>query len=194
MSPLFESVLATYALVFFAEFGDKSQIICLILATRHRPWPVFFGAISGFLLLTGLAALLGAALDNWLPEAPLQFGVALLFAFFGLQMWRHGEDAASDEADEGSSHGVFLTAFLLIALSEMGDKTQILVVGLSSLQPALPVFAGALLALASTSALGIWAGARLLRPEWTHYLHRTGAVLFLIFALLAGWRGYLALN
>ena len=39
---------ASFALIFLAEFGDKSQLVCMTLAAKHRPWPVLLGAVIAF--------------------------------------------------------------------------------------------------------------------------------------------------
>jgi len=44
------------------------------------------------------------------------------------------------------------------------------------------------LALATVSGLGVWAGSILLKRLPTHWMHRTGGVIFLLFSLLAAWR------
>lgn len=36
----------TFLLVGFAEIGDKSQLVCMTLAARHRGLPVAIGAVS----------------------------------------------------------------------------------------------------------------------------------------------------
>ena len=38
----------TFLLITLAEFGDKSQLVCMTLAARHRGLPVAIGAIAAF--------------------------------------------------------------------------------------------------------------------------------------------------
>ena len=89
---------------------------------------------------------------------------------------------------ERSGRSVFVSAFALIFLAELGDKTQLAVAGLASTQAVLPVWVGGTLALAFTSALGVWAGQTLLRRLPVHVLHRVSGILFLALAALAAWR------
>jgi putative Ca2+/H+ antiporter (TMEM165/GDT1 family) len=35
----------SFALILVAEMGDKSQLVCMALAAKHRPLPVVFGAL-----------------------------------------------------------------------------------------------------------------------------------------------------
>ena len=178
---------STFALIALAEIGDKSQLVCMTLAARHRPWPVLSGAVIAFAFLNLLAVLFGAGVAAWIPEHITAAIVAVLFAVFGIHALRAGDDDSEDIVESGG-HGILLTTLALILVAEFGDKTQIAVAGLASTLPALPVWAGATLALATVSGLGIWAGSTLLKRLPTHWLHRTGGVLFLLFSLLAAWR------
>ena len=56
---------ATLLLIALAEIGDKSQLVCMTLAARHRPAPVIIGAISAFAILNLLAVLSGEAVAAW---------------------------------------------------------------------------------------------------------------------------------
>lgn len=187
------AIFSTYLLVFAAEFGDKSQLVCLALATRYGARSVLIGASLAFAVLTGLAVLLGATLGAWIPAAPLHFAVALLFTIFAIQMLRAPNAELSDEPTKTWSHSVIFRTFVLISISEMADKTQILVVSLSTVEPSMQIFFGATAALATTSALGVWAGSRLLKPQNLNLIHRLGALLFFVFAFVAAYRGITAL-
>jgi putative Ca2+/H+ antiporter (TMEM165/GDT1 family) len=41
----------SFALIFFAELGDKSQLVALWFATRYRWWLVILGVASATLLV-----------------------------------------------------------------------------------------------------------------------------------------------
>jgi putative Ca2+/H+ antiporter (TMEM165/GDT1 family) len=176
---------ATFLLISLAEFGDKSQLVCMTLAAKHRGTPVFLGAIAAFAILNLLAVLFGAALAAWLPEWLITLFVGLLFAFFGISALRY-EDAEEDEnIEEKPGHNVFATTFLLIFLAEFGDKTQIAVAGLGGTSAASAVWSGATVALACTSALGVFAGSKLLKQLPLRWIHRASGVFFLLLALFA---------
>ena len=175
---------ATYLLIALAEFGDKSQLVCMTLAARHRGLPVVLGAIAAFAVLNLLAVLFGAAVAAWLPEWVVTAAVALLFAWFGIAALRFEEDD-DEEIEEKPGHGVFATTFLMIFLAEFGDKTQIAVAGLGSTADATATWVGATLALACTSILGVVAGRRWLNRLPLHWIHRISGVFFLLLALLA---------
>lgn len=175
----------TFGLIFLAEMGDKTQLVCMTLAARHRHWPVLLGSIAAFLVLNTLAVVFGAGLSQWVPEKILAGAVAVLFAVFGILALRAKEEDEDEAVQERAGHGIFITAFLMLFLAEMGDKTQLAVAGMASTLPLIPVWIGATLALSSTSALGVVAGRKLLRRIPLHRLHQISGIFFLILAALA---------
>ncbi|MEH6470322.1 MAG: TMEM165/GDT1 family protein [Halopseudomonas sp.] len=182
---------ASFVLIFLAEFGDKSQLVCMTLAAKHRPWPVLLGAVCAFAVLNLLAVLFGTVVSAWIPEFWLALIVAGLFGFFGVQSLLFDEDDEDDgEAPTRSSHGLFITALLMIFVAEFGDKTQLAVAGLASSYHGLPVWLGATLALLLTTALGVVAGQRLLKRLPLRLIHRISGVLFLLLALVALYQAF----
>ncbi len=186
----FSSAGTTFLLIALAEFGDKSQLVCMTLAARHRVWPVALGAALSFALLNLLAVVFGAAAAAWLPTWLVTAAVAALFAFFGINSLRHQEEDDDETVEEKPGQGIFLTSFLLIFLAEFGDKTQIAVAGLGSTHDAGAVWAGATLALATTSMLGAYAGRRLINQVPIVWIHRISGVFFLMLAAIATARLY----
>jgi len=186
----FSVSLSTFTLIALAEIGDKSQLVCMTLAARHRHWPVLLGAATAFFVLNALAVVFGASVAAWVPERVTAIIVALLFGGFGIHALRTQDDDESEEIVERPGHGIFFTTLLLILVAEFGDKTQIAVAGLAGSMAPLPVWIGATTALVMVSMLGIWAGRTVLQRLPLHWLHRVGGGIFLIFALVAGWRAF----
>lgn len=187
MSEFLITASTAFGLIALAELGDKTQLVCITLAARHPPMPVLLGAALAFALLNGLAVLFGASIAAWLPEWLTAAGVAILFGVFGWWLWREA-DAATVEVAEQSGRSALLSTFSLIFVAELGDKTQLAVVGLASSQAMLPVWFGGTLGLVAISALGVLAGHTVLRRLPARLLHRVGGTLFLLLAALAGWR------
>lgn len=188
ITEFFSTSLSTFALIALAEIGDKSQLVCMTLATRHRHWPVLLGAAAAFSLLNILAVVFGAGVAAWVPEGVMAGIVAVLFAIFGIHALRKQDEEEDEAVEEKPGHGIFVTTLLLIFVAEFGDKTQIAVAGLATSLPALPVWLGASTALIAVSALGIWAGRTVLQRLPIHWLHRLAGGVFLLFAVLAAWR------
>ena len=179
---------SAFTLIALAEIGDKSQLVCMTLAARHRHWPVLLGAGVAFLLLNTLAVVFGAGIAAWIPERVMAGIVAVLFAAFAFHvLFNHGEGETEDVADK-PGHGVFMTTLLMILVAEFGDKTQIAVAGLASSLEPVAVWVGASVALIAISALGVWAGRTVLQRLPLHWLHRVSGGIFLLFASLAAWR------
>ncbi len=175
----------SFLLIALAEFGDKSQLVCMTLASRHRGLPVALGAIAAFAVLNLLAVMFGAAVSAWLPAWVVTLAVGLLFAVFGIAALRFNEEEDDEKIIEQAGKSIFATTFLMIFLAEFGDKTQIAVAGLGSTGTGLPVWLGSTLALSTTSLLGIYAGQRFVGRLPLKWIHRVSGVLFLILAMLA---------
>lgn len=170
--------------------GDKSQLVCIVLALRYRAMPVLMGAIAAFALLNLAAVLIGAAVANWLPEHVITIAVGILFLLFGAHAFNSVVEEESDVIDDKGGHSIFFSTFVLITLAEFGDKTQITVAGLASTADIVAVWLGATLALAVTSGIGVLAGRTILQRVPIILLHRLSGSLFILFgiaALLSLW-------
>lgn len=187
---ILSAFLSSFGLIALAEVGDKSQLVCMALATRYRPWPVLLGATVAFLLLNLLAVMFGAGIAAWLPERASAAVVAALFAAFGIHALLQGSERTQEGEPtvERSGGGVFVTTLGLILVAEFGDKTQLAVAGLATSLHAGAIWLGASLALVGLSALAVWAGGALLGRLPLHWLHRGAGGLFLLFAAVAAWR------
>lgn len=180
--------LSTFSLIALAEIGDKSQLVCMTLAARHRHWPVLLAAAAAFVILNTLAVLFGAAIANWVPERLTAGIVAVLFGIFAVHALRYQENDDVGEVEARPGRSVFFTTLLLILAAEFGDKTQIAVAGLAGSFDPLPVWLGATAALLLISALGVWAGSTILQRLPMIWLHRISGGIFGLFAVLAAAR------
>ncbi|MDO9424566.1 MAG: TMEM165/GDT1 family protein [Methylobacter sp.] len=189
-SEISATAATSFVLIAAAEIGDKSQLVCMTLASRHRAMPILLGAISAFAFLNTLAVVFGVAIASWLPEHIVATIVAVLFAAFGIHSLRIETEDENVEVKEKSGHGIFFTTFLLITVAEFGDKTQLAVVGLSSTVAPIAVWFGSTAALASTSALGILAGRTILQKVPLILLHKISGTIFLMLSVVAAYRAY----
>ncbi|MBF0620421.1 MAG: TMEM165/GDT1 family protein [Magnetococcales bacterium] len=179
---------ATFALISLAEIGDKSQLVCMTLAARHRGFPVLIGVSLAFIILNLLAVTFGASIAAWVPEWIVALIVGLLFAIFGIQMLRsNDDDDDDDDIVEKTGRSVLLTTFILIFMAEFGDKTQIAVAALSGGYEPISVWIGGTAALIFISALGVVAGSKLLRKIPEQMLHRISGIFFLVLAVPSLW-------
>jgi len=188
---LSSTAATSFVLIAAAEIGDKSQLVCMTLAARHRATPILLGAIASFAFLNSLAVIFGAAIASWFPDYIVSATVAVLFAVFGIHALLIDEED-EEEVVEKSGHSLFFTTFLLITVAEFGDKTQLAVVALSSTALPVAVWIGATSALILTSTLGVIAGRTVLQKCPLALLHKISGIIFLILAMLAGYNTYLS--
>jgi putative Ca2+/H+ antiporter (TMEM165/GDT1 family) len=80
--------LSTFALLFVAELGDKTQLAVISMTSKHgRPWPVFIGATAALALVTLLGVVCGEAICRIVPESLLTKVSAVVFVVMGVLMW-----------------------------------------------------------------------------------------------------------
>ena len=184
---------SSFTLIFAAEFGDKSQLVCMTLAFRYKALPVFFGALLAFIFLNGLAVTFGTVIASWLPDYLIAAIVTLLFAGFGFYALFAEHRDENDTATQKNIRNFFFSTFVLITVAEFGDKTQLAIVALSSAALPIAVWSGATLALASTTAIGVFAGRRILQKFTLKFLHHISGLIFLLLAAYAGYNAFLKL-
>ncbi|WCE30330.1 TMEM165/GDT1 family protein [Vibrio sp. SCSIO 43137] len=183
---LFSSTLPVFAAIFLAEMGDKSQLVCMALASRHKTRPVAFGAIAAFGLLNLFAVTLGSNLSQLVPQQWVTLAAAILFIVFSLHSLfaNHEEESAGDLSQPIKKRGILLTTFIMIFLAELGDKTQLAVFTMSSTYSPVSVWIGSTLALTATSLLGIYAGRKWLAKVNIQLLHKISGLFFIGLALV----------
>lgn len=190
--------LTSYFLILAAEIGDKSQLVCMALAVRYRATPVLAGSILAFLFLNSIAVIFGSAIAGWIPELVIAIIVSALFLGFGLHALFasaddddiSGKNISDDDIQIKSQRHILLSTFALITLAELGDKTQLAVVALSSQGNPTSVWLGSTLALVTTSMMAVWAGRTLLQRIPIVLLHRISGALFIALSVLAAYSAY----
>lgn len=183
---LIEAFAKVFFLIFLAEFGDKSQLVCMTMSTRYRALPVLVGCIAAFSVLNLLAVLFGATISLYLPQF-LIFGlVGILFLIFGIQSLRSEGD--EDEGELKMGKHLLLSVFTLIFLAELGDKTQLSVAGLAAVEHVWVVWFAGTSALCVTSVLGVWMGRVLIQRFSVIWVHRAAGMMFIAFACVAFWQ------
>jgi putative Ca2+/H+ antiporter (TMEM165/GDT1 family) len=79
----------------------------------------------------------------------------------------------------------FAAAFLLISIMELGDKTQLLVISLSTKHPMIPVAAGAALGVIAVTAIGVAIGIAIATAVPILYVRVLSGALFIGFGVWA---------
>ncbi len=79
------SFATVFWFVFISEFGDKTQLAVISLTiTLIAPVEVFVGAILGFLIVNGIAVIIGETAGQKLPLVLIKRVAAILFIVFGI--------------------------------------------------------------------------------------------------------------
>ena len=88
MSEGLKVMLSTFALLFVAELGDKTQLAVISMTAKHKMhiW-VFIGATLALASVTALGVLGGELLTRFIPEMLLRKIAAGLFVVMGVLMW-----------------------------------------------------------------------------------------------------------
>ena len=81
-------LLSTFALLFVAELGDKTQLAVISMTAKHKmPLYIFVGAALALSAVTALGVMGGELLTRVIPEAVLRKIAAVLFVGMGVLMW-----------------------------------------------------------------------------------------------------------
>ncbi|MDW7650804.1 MAG: TMEM165/GDT1 family protein [Bacillota bacterium] len=82
---VFKAFLTTFALVFLAELGDKTQLATMLMVSQGQSAKiVFLGAASALVLSSLIGVLAGAWLTRVFPPNVLQTGAGVAFMIIGL--------------------------------------------------------------------------------------------------------------
>jgi putative Ca2+/H+ antiporter (TMEM165/GDT1 family) len=186
------AALTTFLVVLPAELPDKTIFACLILASRYRPRYVYAGALAGFAVQVVLAVTAGGLL-SLLPHRAVQAATAAAFLAGAVLLWRQRPGAGQDVTRDSTRDAfwpVATTSFVVVALAEFGDLTQIMTMSLAAkYHDPVAVGAGALLALWTAAGVAVIAGWKLLKVIPVTWLTRGAAVIMLV---LAGTSAYAA--
>ena len=75
---------STFAVIFIAEIGDKTQLATMSLAATGSRWVVFAAASLALVAAAGAAVLAGELLSRFVSPVWLNRGAALLFIALGV--------------------------------------------------------------------------------------------------------------
>jgi Ca2+/H+ antiporter, TMEM165/GDT1 family len=178
--------LYVFGVIFLAELPDKTALAALVLATRHKPAPVFVGTALGLAVQSAVAVLAGG-LFGLLPARPVHIVAGAVFVVSAVVMWRQKEEEEAEKAThetEGekkptSFFKVAALAFWVIFAAEWGDLTQIGTAALAARYSSpLIVFSASTLALCAAAGVAITVGNRAARVLKPAIMQRVAAVLF----------------
>ncbi len=170
--------IKAFIFIFIAEMGDKTQILAMTFATQYNAKKVLLGVFLGSLINHGLAILLGSYLSSFVPLNAIQIIAGFAFVGFGLWALKLDED---DENSNQNNFGPVLTVALAFFIGELGDKTQLTAMTLST-DAQFPIFIllGTVSGMIMTSGVGIFVGRKIGEkvPEIAIKLISSGVFIF----------------
>lgn len=181
-----DTLLASTLLVAFAEIGDKTMLLAIILAARFRaPWPIIAGIFVATIVNHALAAWAGSAISGLLDG--FWFRLAVAIGFLAMAAWILIPDKLDeDEEITSARYGVFVTTTIAFFMAEMGDKTQIATVALGARSHAVGLVAtGTTLGMMIANVPAVFLGERITRIIPMRAMRIGAAIIFVILGALA---------
>jgi len=174
----------SFGVIFVAELGDKSQLMALTFATRHRAWPVLAGITAATTLVHLGSVAIGAGFSDLVPTTWVNVIAAL--AFFGFAAWTLRGDVLSEDEQQRaqrSARSVFLAVGVAFFLAELGDKTMLATVTLATQQHWFPVWIGSTIGMVAADAMAIFVGRQLGTRLPERAVRFGAAALFVLFGV-----------
>ncbi len=150
------ALLVSFAVIFVAEMGDKSQLMALTFATRYRAVPILIGITIATASVHAVSVLVGALLAVSLPTHLLNVVAGVAFLGFAAWTWR-GDTLSEDEAakvERQSNRSAIAAASGAFFLAELGDKTMLATITLASTDNPWWVWLGSTVGMVAADALG----------------------------------------
>ena len=191
MTTLVVATAISFAVIFVAERGDKSQLMALTFATRYRALPVMIGITIATALVHAVSVGAGYLIGAAIPTFWVSIAAAVAFVAFGF--WTLRGDALT-EADRDkvstSTRGAVVAAGFAFFLAELGDKTMLATITLATQYPGAGgvtgVWLGSTVGMVVADGLAILVGRALGRHLPEKAIRIGAAVLFFAFGVWLG--------
>jgi putative Ca2+/H+ antiporter (TMEM165/GDT1 family) len=178
------ATVLSFAVIFVAELGDKSQLMALTFATRFKPWPVLIGITVATALVHLVSVGIGYGLGAALPMGWISLIAGLAFLAFGA--WTLRGDTLT-EAEQGKAEQATGSAILAVGgaffLAELGDKTMLATITLATQHGWFGTWIGSTIGMVAADALAILVGRLLGRHLPEKIIKYGAAALFAIFGI-----------
>lgn len=179
------ALLLSFAVIFVAELGDKSQLMAMTFALRHRWWVVLTGITVATTAVHLMSVAVGHYLGAALPTHLLSILAGVAFILFGLWTLR-GDRLSDDEATRAqrSTAPAMFAVTSAFLLAELGDKTMLATVTLAADNDWVGVWIGSTLGMVAADALAIMVGALAGKHLPQQFVQLTAAALFFVFGIV----------
>ena len=185
---MIEPFIVAFTLALISEIADKTQLVILGLALKYKSsLRVFLGALLAHTLMDGIAITFGTVFGVNLPYVLIKNLIGILFISIGLwSIFKLYYKKSKKGEKEISCRNAFTASFLLVLLSEFGDKTQIAsgLLAAKYLVP-LPILMGFILALAIAIGLNVFVGKKIAGKIPRKAIIISGSILFILFGIFS---------
>ncbi|MFD7903087.1 TMEM165/GDT1 family protein [Kitasatospora sp. NPDC059722] len=176
----------TFGIIFLAELPDKTALASLVLGTKYRASYVFAGIAAAFAVQVGIALVAGHLL-SLLPHRWVEGVTGALFLAGAAMLLFHGggddDEHAAKEPSSSSFWKVAGASFVVVAVAEFGDLTQIMTANLAAkYADPLAVGIGSWLALCAVGGIAIVGGQKLLKHVPMKLIVRVAAAIMVVLA------------
>lgn len=176
------ALLLSFAVIFVAELGDKSQLMAMTFAARYRFWTVLAGITAATALVHLASVGVGRVVGVNLPTSLINAVAGVAFLVFGAWTLR-GDTLSDEEAAKAKriSRSAFWAVGTAFFLAELGDKTMLATITLATTEGWFGTWVGSTVGMVTADALAIGVGAVLGRRLPEKAVRIGAAVLFFIF-------------
>ena len=194
--------LISFALIFFSELGDKTQILVLSFSTKKKATHILLGVALGSLLSHGVAIIFGSSVANLGNDVfvfYLKFITYLSFIVLGILGFKHSQKDNTPKnistRNNSKSHFVsfidcltrncVLLVACSIAIGELGDKTFLASIGLGIQYPLYKVslICGAICGMLLSDSIAIFFGKWLSSKISASTIEFLSNIIFLAFGI-----------
>ena len=182
MGSVMSAFWLSFAVIFVAELGDKSQLMAMTFATRYKFWTVILAITAATAVVHLFSVALGNIVGLALPTGPINIIAGVAFIGFGLWTLR-GDELTEEEESRAArtTRSAFFAVAIAFFLAELGDKTMLATVTLATTEGWFGTWVGSTLGMVAADALAIGVGAVLGRKLPENVIRIGAAILFFIF-------------
>ena len=156
----------------------------LTMSSRYSRVEVLVGALAALAVVTVMGVLIGEIIFQFIPQIWLQIGAAALFLAFGAYTLLTRENTGESRL-RFQQFGGLISTFGMVALMELGDKSQISVIALAAESgEAGLVFLGTMIAFAIITTVMVLIGDQIGRRISPEYIRIGSGAVFIIFGLI----------
>lgn len=178
------ALLLSFAVIFIAEMGDKTQLVAMMFALRYRWWVVLAAITAATTVVHVLSVAIGHYLGAALPTGLMGILAGVMFVFFGLWTLRGDKltDADTNRAQKAAAPAFFVVMSAFV-LAELGDKTMLATITLAADHDWVGVWIGSTLGMVAADGLAIIVGAVAGKHLPERLIQISAAALFLLFGV-----------